>query len=126
MQIIVVLQSRTSSLTPPFRNKKVLCRCYFPTEGPSFFAYRSGQFVLVDIPLQFDWRSPEWWGLMAGALQDLQRRMKTETVVDSSMVAATSGAHVVGRTRCPVADRLESCGIGSWRVAGKRVDSFRG
>lgn len=48
-------------------------------DAVSFFAYRLGQFVLVDIPLQFVWRgSPEWWGLVAGAIQDAQRRMKTE------------------------------------------------
>ena len=43
--------------------------------GAANFGYVLGEYASVDLRLQFEWTgSPEWWGVIASAIQQAQRR----------------------------------------------------
>ena len=49
--------------------------------GAPAFAYVVGEFLVVDLRLQFGWRgSPGWWGLVASAIEHVHRRTTRDTV----------------------------------------------
>lgn len=50
--------------------------------GAAAFAYVVGEFVVVDLRLQFGWRgSPGWFGLAAGAIEHAQRGTTEDSAV---------------------------------------------
>ena len=43
-------------------------------DGAAAFGYVLGQYLIVDLRLQFGWRgSPGWWGVISAAIQRAQR-----------------------------------------------------
>ena len=46
-------------------------------DGAAIFGYVLGEYLFVDLRLQFGWRvSPGWWGVISAAMQHVQRNTK--------------------------------------------------
>lgn len=69
-------------------------------DGANRNAYRLGRFLFVEFRLMLGRRgSLWWWGLVAGVIQEIHRRLSMGTVVNSHVAAvATAGVSVTERT----------------------------
>ena len=65
------------------------------------FGYVLGNYLFIDLRLQFGWRGgPGWWGVVASAIQQAQRQTTraSATTLDAG-VAATAHVRIAGGKR---------------------------
>ena len=69
--------------------------------GAAAFGYAIADYIVVDMRLQVGWRgSPGWWGLVASAMQDAQRKSTRVTgVILEEGIRATSQVTIAPMAR---------------------------
>ena len=91
-------------------------------DGARVFGYVLGEFLFIDLRLQFGWRgSPGWRGVISAAMQHAQRNTtRASALFSPAGDRAVEYVTVAQKTRRPVVSWPAECVVRTRRGGGRR------